>query len=124
MTKFCIQCGAALNQGARFCGSCGAPVPDSAAVGVSDDAAPVPEAPVSAPPHIAEPEPIAAAPEPDYFEPPVEPLESKGPNWMLIGGVGSILLLVLLYYVIFLRDDMGRIEPPVTTEKVARESGD
>lgn len=26
MSKFCLQCGAALNAGARFCGECGAPV--------------------------------------------------------------------------------------------------
>jgi hypothetical protein len=122
VTKFCIQCGAALNQGARFCGSCGAPVPDSLAVAEPNDVAPVPAPPTAPPPYVAEPEPIAAAPEPDYFEPPVEPSESKRPNWMLIGGVGSILLLLLLYYVIFLRDDIGRIEPPVTTEKVAEKA--
>ncbi len=119
MTKFCISCGAALNEGARFCGSCGAPVPDSAPVAEVAEVVDTAPLPASALPSITEPEPVAAAPEPEYFEPAVEAPEAKGPNWMLIGGGGAILLLLLLYYVIFLRDDMGRIEPPVTTEKVA-----
>jgi hypothetical protein len=115
MAKFCISCGAPLNDGARFCGSCGAPVLDK-----SDAVAVEPTAPeVQTPPPAYEPEPVAAVP--DYSEPMVEAPEKKGPNWLLIGGGAAILLLLLLYYLIFIRDDIGSSSTPATAEKVEAE---
>lgn len=114
MAKFCISCGAPLNDGARFCGSCGAPVPDTSDAVAVEPAAPLEIPPP--PPPVYEPEPIAAVPE--YGDPTVEEPEKKGPNWLLIGGGAAILLLLLLYYLIFIRDDMGATTAPATSEKV------
>jgi zinc-ribbon domain len=120
MTKYCISCGSALNDGARFCGSCGAPVPESnsappveAVVPVPPPPPPLPPAP---PPLPAEPEAVAFTPE--YFEPMADEPTSKGPNWLLIGGAAGILLLLGLYYLIFIRDDVTTVEPPATVEKI------
>ncbi len=111
MAKYCISCGEVLNEGARFCGSCGAPVPDGASAPAIK--------PTEAPPPSPEPNPIAAEPAPDYFEPVAEQPEAKGPNWMLIGGGAGILLLLLLYYLIFIRDDVASDEPPAPPAKEA-----
>jgi hypothetical protein len=125
MAKFCISCGAPLNEGARFCGSCGAPVPDNGeAVAVEPAAdpveAPAPSPPASTlpppPPPVYEPEPVAVAP--DYSDPVIDEPEKKGPNWLLIGGGAGILLLLLLYYLIFIRDDISGPTTPATNEKV------
>jgi uncharacterized protein YgiM (DUF1202 family) len=119
MAKYCIQCGATLTAGARFCGECGAPVP------VGDDAIsaePLPEQSVAeAPPEPAEPVAnwdaaaadevsISAAAEPAYFQPAEdlgEIAERNGPNWLLIAGGAAILALLIGYYFLFLRDDMS-----------------
>jgi hypothetical protein len=117
MAKYCIQCGATLDAGARFCGECGAQVP------VGDDAVsadPLPEEPTE----VVATEPVEPVPawnaptdesvvsedEPAYFEPAEQLGETtgkKGPNWLLIGGGAGILLLLIGYYFLFLRDDMS-----------------
>jgi hypothetical protein len=111
MTRFCISCGTALNDGARFCGNCGAPVPDP-----SDGMDAPPVEPPAPPPIIA----ADAMPDESTLE-MVESLadtpERTGPNWLLIGGGAGILLLLLLYYLVFIRDDVGSTPPP-TTEKI------
>ena len=83
MTKFCIECGASLPDGVRFCGDCGHHVAADAA-------------------------PVASAGE----------VPRIGPNWLLIGGIGSVLLILGLYYVIFLRDDVGSRQDAPTQTKV------
>ncbi len=109
MAKFCIQCGAALNQGARFCGECGAPVPSTAQ--------PTPDVVPTAPP------PTAGTTEavPDFAPQTTAPVSEEGYeydalsaeeeprkiNWLLIGGGVLILALLALYYILFLRDDFG-----------------
>jgi zinc-ribbon domain len=117
MAKFCISCGAELNDGAKFCGSCGAPVPDNGAVVTAEPVEPV--APPAPPPEV-EPQPVPESATPQYFEPPAaEEPARQGPNWLLIGGGAGILLLLLLYYLIFLRDDVSGPTAPATTEKIA-----
>ena len=81
MTKFCIQCGASLNDDVRFCGDCGQPV--------SDDSMPV----------------VA------------QETGRQSPKWLLVGGVFFVLLLLALYYVIFLRDDIGERDAVPTKAK-------
>jgi hypothetical protein len=120
MAKFCISCGAPLNEGARFCGSCGAPVPeagDEPPVTEAEVAPPPTPSPAPPPPPAYEPEPVAAVPE--YAYPTSEEPEKKGPNWLLIGGGAAILLLLLLYYLIFIRDDISSSTAPAATAKVA-----
>jgi hypothetical protein len=115
MAKFCISCGAPLNDGARFCGSCGAPVPDVGdSVAVEPPTSPL-EAPPAPTPAYA-PGLVSAVPE--YSDPVMDEPEKNGPNWLLLGGGAGIFLLLLLYYVIFIRDDMGSSPAPATTEKV------
>jgi zinc-ribbon domain len=113
--KFCIQCGAALPQSARFCGSCGtAVVPDAVESMNKPEGI---EASESAEEH--DNPPIAPEPQPDTILPQMpaadvsepkplamnEPVKG-GPNWLLIGGGAALLFLLLLYYLIFIRDDV------------------
>jgi hypothetical protein len=135
MARFCISCGAALNDGARFCGSCGAPVAEPVTNGVVEPAEPVlPSSPplsVSVPPPA--PPPPAAPPFVAAAEQlPVEPLvattsetyasredipQRAGPNWLLIGGGAAILTLLLAYYLIFIRDDVSSQPAPAASQK-------
>jgi hypothetical protein len=136
LAKFCISCGAALNEGARFCGECGAPVPSGNGTSPGAEPEPVaaPEADLPAetappPPPMAYEPPVAPPPPTAPIEPEVgediysaidEP-EKSGPNWLLIGGGAGIMLLLLLYYLLFLRDDMGtsledRVKPAAQTK--------
>lgn len=126
MAKFCIQCGSALNDGARFCGSCGAVVPSGDASPPSPPASsfePV-AAPIASPPA---PEPVSSAIEPQSYASEALGDEKKGPNWLLIGGGVGILALLLLYYFLFLHDDMAgngledRVQQSPAAEEVAVE---
>jgi hypothetical protein len=114
MAKFCISCGSALNDGARFCGGCGAPVPDNSGTAPVEAVDPAPRP--APPPVLAEP--VREASTPEYFEPMTDEPTSRGTNWLLIGGGVAILLLLLLYYLVFIRDDVTTVEPAPTTEKV------
>jgi hypothetical protein len=133
MAKFCISCGAPLDQGARFCGSCGAPVPEKGHGVTAEPVAAPPEElqpptyrvpPPLLPPQPAvetEPVPVQAS----YGDAMTEEPAKKGLNWLLIGGGAGILLLLLLYYLIFIRDDVSGTTPPSTTAKVeAKEVAD
>ncbi|HMS19770.1 MAG TPA: zinc ribbon domain-containing protein, partial [Sphingorhabdus sp.] len=113
MAKYCIQCGTALNEGARFCGQCGAVVP---VAGV--------DSPATAS------EPLAATPAyaaVEHYEPASDGGvdDKKGPNWLLIGGGAGLIVLLVLYYFLFLHDDMAgdsledRIQPTEVSEEVA-----
>ncbi len=123
MAKFCIQCGATLNDGARFCGECGAIVPAS---GTDTDVQAVPVAQPSAP-EIAEPAYASnAAPSavPSHADRDYRDSGDKhampdagGGNWMLIAGGVVLVLLLVGYYLIFLRDDAA---PPLA-ERVKTE---
>ena len=126
MAKFCIQCGSALNDGARFCGSCGAVVPSG------DVSPPSPPAssfePIAAPiAPIPAPEPVSSGIEPQSYASEVLDDEKKGPNWLLIGGGVGILALLLLYYFLFLHDDMtgngleDRVQQSPAADEVAVE---
>jgi hypothetical protein len=107
MTRYCIQCGASLDIGARFCGDCGAAV---AVVGevahvegveaLTDDS--VPEALIDETPTVAPQETYRAIEEAVVMD------DRKRPNWLLIGGGAMILLLLVGYYFLFLRDDMSQ----------------
>ena len=57
MAKYCIQCGTALNEGARFCGQCGAVVP----VAGVDSPAPASEPPAATPAYAAVEVAVAAS---------------------------------------------------------------
>ena len=114
MARYCIACGAGLNDGARFCGNCGAPVPDSEPAGTQQVETGPLSPPVPPPPAAVLAEPLDAV--------PAEPAVGRsGPNWLLIGGGTGIVLLLLLYYFIFLRDDMSAPAPAAATEKAASE---
>ena len=126
MAKFCIQCGSALNDGARFCGSCGAVVPSG------DVSPPSPPAssfePIAAPiAPIPAPVPVSSGIEPQSYASEVLDDEKKGPNWLLIGGGVGILALLLLYYFLFLHDDMtgngleDRVQQSPAADEVAVE---
>jgi uncharacterized protein YgiM (DUF1202 family) len=119
MAKYCIQCGAMLDAGARFCGACGASVPVGD-VAISEEHPPaqsVTDAPSEPAEQVANGEAaaadeasISAAAEPAYSQPAEdhgEIAEKKGPNRLLIGGGVGILALLVGYYFLFLRDDMS-----------------
>jgi hypothetical protein len=118
MAKFCMQCGTALPDIARFCAACGASVaatePDSIA------ATEIASEPVTVVPQQAVDEVIT---EPQEFVPEETgadmPPERSGPNWLLIGGAAAVLALLALYYAIFLHDDVGGREAPSAPTKVA-----
>ena len=109
MAKFCIQCGTALNEVARYCGNCGAVVP-AVDNSVPSSAYVPPAAPVTEQQSYA------------YDE---VSEHKKGPNWLLIGGGAGLLLLLLLYYFLFLHDDMAgnsledRVRPAPVAEEAA-----
>ena len=113
MAKYCIQCGTALNESARFCGQCGAVVP----VAGVDSPAPASEPPVATRAYTAV----------EQYEPATEggADDKKGPNWLLIGGGAGLIVLLALYYFLFLHDDMAgdnledRIQPAEVSEEVA-----
>jgi hypothetical protein len=119
MAKYCIQCGAMLDAGARFCGACGASVPVGD-VAISEEHPPA-QSVTDAPPEPAEPvangeaaaadeASISAAAGPAYSQPAEdlgEIAEKNGPNWLLIAGGAAILALLISYYFLFLRDDMS-----------------
>lgn len=130
MTKFCIHCGTSLNASARFCGACGAAVENG------DNLPPPPEnsatASVQPAAAIETPQalPISASPEEPFAQSANEEAigndeasDSKRPNWLLIGGGIAILLLLLSYYLIFIRDDVGSqaIKEPVAASGKAED---
>ena len=108
MAKFCIQCGTALNEVARYCGNCGAVVP-AVDNSVPSSAYVPPAAPVMEQQSYASDEVSES---------------KKGPNCLLIGGGVGLLLLLLLYYFLFLHDDMAgnSLEDRVRPAPVAKEA--
>jgi uncharacterized protein YgiM (DUF1202 family) len=136
MMRFCIQCGVKLAASSRFCGNCGAPVPqqaddleashaaqtgpeldfppDSEAIsGVTvpaEDLAASNSAETQSIVHDARLARSQQAPESGdaAFEALSNGTTAKNrPNWLLIGGGVAMLLLLLLYYLIFISDDVG-----------------
>lgn len=122
MSRFCIECGSPLAAVARFCGNCGAAVA-SVVEQFSSDGPSGNHDDVIEQTYVPEP----VMPEPTATETPAEyagavPVDSltysadepqyaednpkSGPNWLLIGGGVGILLFLLLYYMIFIRDDV------------------
>lgn len=97
MSKFCIQCGATLNEGARYCGECGAAVQPGRPVAVPD----AQSAAAYAPPPSSSP----TEAQPATFDDGAGPSGARKPNWLLLGGGAALLLFLLAYYLIFLRDD-------------------
>ncbi len=87
MVKFCTSCGTANTPDALFCAKCGNAM------------------------QRAQPEPVlevAVAPNPVITNEPVK----QGLNWVWIGaGAAIVLLLALLYFLLFVRDDLGGDEP-------------
>jgi hypothetical protein len=105
MTNYCISCGAALAVGARFCGTCGAPVPDTESPAIYQRPTQVPSEDPSA-----------------QIESVYEAAGGERKiNWLLIGGGAAILLLLLLYYLIFIRDDIAREEPASKASKTVEQ---
>jgi hypothetical protein len=136
MTRYCIACGSALADRARFCGECGAavvsatgpqqqvepqPAVDMPLAHEDVDAAPLPSSIDTTqydPNETAYAEP--AEEHADWSEPLSEEALPRGPNWMLIGGGIAILLLLLLFYLFFIRDVAG--ENPARAAPKAAES--
>lgn len=95
MAKFCIQCGATLNEAARFCGECGAAVQSGQPIAAPD----------TQPTAAYTPPPPSIAPQAVTFDDTADQPEAKKPNWLLFAAAAGILLLLIAYYMIFLRDD-------------------
>ena len=92
MVKFCTSCGTANTPDARFCAKCG-----NAMQAATPDATLAPG--LMRGPKIA-------------FQP-----EKQGGSWLWIGaGLGSLLLLGLLYFWLFLSDDFGDSEKAPATK--------
>jgi hypothetical protein len=134
MSRFCIQCGSQLADVARFCGNCGAEVADVVATPAHVQSSAYHDAATMQP---YAPEPVVAEPAVEYADAvPVESLRysadeseyaddipKNGPNWLLIGGGVGILLFLLLYYLIFIRDDVqGNPARPAPVAKQVVES--
>ena len=89
MMKFCTACGAANEPGALFCSKCGSAMRAE-------------EPQMASPPPIA-PEPVGV----------IDPQRNEL-NWMWIGAVVlTLLLLALLYFFLFVRDDLTDSGEPV-----------
>jgi uncharacterized protein YgiM (DUF1202 family) len=134
MTRYCIACGSALAEGARFCGECGAAV--VAATGMQAPVEPEPVIDAASPPSAVEAAPPAdsfAPPQPpvdevayaapvaeqaDWPEPVTDDVKPSVPNWFLIGGGIAILVLLLLFYLFFIRDVAGE-NPALPAPKAA-----
>jgi zinc-ribbon domain len=83
MVKFCTSCGTANTADARFCAKCGNTMQTAEVA-----ADPLP--------------PLTRHPEPE-----IEP-EKQGINWLWIGaGLGTFLLFGILYFWLFVSDDVG-----------------
>lgn len=105
MVKFCASCGTANTPDARFCAKCGASI-----------AAKIVEPPLTAqatPARLVGPTaPLlaqdAVEPGPAFQEPQYAVVDEKPTrNWLVIGGaVGALLLIALLYFWLFVADDM------------------
>ncbi len=132
MITFCKACDAPLQSGAAFCSKCGAPVADTPSP--SADHTHVGEEPVVLP--VAGPaEMPASSSDGVALDPsPVEPANGavpdgseKNTNWLLIGGaIGTLAIIGLLYFLLFVRDDLGdgsSADPskPGTEESMAQE---
>ena len=89
MIKFCTACGAANKPGALFCAKCGS------AMRVEEREIASPASPLLEPTEVTEP-------------------KRNELNWMWIGaGVLMLLLIALLYFFLFVRDDLGNSGEPV-----------
>lgn len=92
MVKFCTSCGTANTPDAQFCVKCGSAM------------------------QAAEPE-IVSAPPMRGDRDIVSGSEKQGMNWLWIGlGLGSLLLLGLLYFWLFVSDDVGDSDKTPVTE--------
>jgi len=125
----CASCGAALDPGSVFCGSCGAPVsaapPESppSAVAPADAAATVP-LPVAAQ-TPSSPAPVYAPPPAAYQAPAAAPPAKKGLSTAaIIAIVFGVLLLLLLVcgggYFAYVAFFGGRSAAPTNTAKPAK----
>ena len=83
MSKFCVNCGAALEDEARFCGVCGGEQP----------AAP---APVSVAPSVQQP--VQQIPAWQPMQPPAKPKKSKK-KFILAGGIAAAVAALALVFV-------------------------
>lgn len=116
MITFCKTCDNPLQGNAAFCSKCGAPVADMPApVGDHPTAAEEPIAlPIAGPAespsydeaiaatHISPPPASAPSPLPE------DSAAEGGLNWLLIGGaLGTLLVIGLLYFFLFVADDVG-----------------
>ena len=122
--KFCINCGAPLQEGNKFCMNCGQKIEQPAApapvqpMPVQPAPAPVQPMPVQPAPAPVQPMPTPVQPDPIPVRPehvPEKPEKEKKPNnkkrlFLFIGlGVAAILVAVLLF--VFLSGDGGSDDP-------------
>jgi hypothetical protein len=106
MVKFCTSCGTANTPDARFCAKCGTGI-----IVKTDNPAPpvalVPPEPY--PPITPSPVPERIEPTPVFYESTEIPTEeAQSRNWVVIGAVIGVLLVIgALYFWLFVADDMG-----------------
>lgn len=74
----CQRCGQANTAEDRFCSNCGAPLQQPQSI--------------QQPPYV-QPQPQYPPPQPAYAQPP--PRRSGGNTWLIVGGIGLLLLLGL-----------------------------
>lgn len=101
MVKFCANCGTANTPDARFCNKCGNAIPAT-----PED---ITEPEIVATPENISPESTAAAePTTGYAElTKAAPDSGKSRNWLMIGVAAVVLLAAVLYFFLFVADDMG-----------------
>ncbi len=117
MDKFCTSCGIQIKPEARFCGACGAAVDGNTADSNGSEPASISPAPSFAP--AAEPAISHASVEDDNSA-------SNRSNLYWLGGVvAAVALLGALYYLVFLRHNLGAtsdISDPVAAAPAASDA--
>ncbi len=96
MSKFCGACGAAVPEGAGFCGACGANTQQAAVAAPQSGFHPIsqPQAPAAAP--VAEFQPVAqTAPTPSAVPPAQAPTSVKSSSpWIKVAIVAIVIIFV------------------------------
>ena len=108
MTIFCRACGAQLDDGAAFCGSCGTAVAVAPAAPPEPAPAPPPPPPAPAPslakpdaapiPPVSPPAPAYAPPPPHYPPAPPPPAATSATPWIIVAILAVGIALAAVFY--------------------------